>query len=481
MSTLNLEPLELLDLSKCNTVNDIVRGMNKCSFGARMLGEVADTLEKMVQCQRKPYVVYEGSPDSQLSKLISKMTYDKHWFEGILSMSEYAALNNPFNNIVVIGRYSERYEEALDKPEQAIFINEYGLCRKNQVKDGHYPNVIFSSPNYILPLVYLVLQERLEDNRTNVISFFRELKKYDGMAKSIAEGAGVSQKMIKDKDCTIFLTLSGAMTIAKMGLIICDILGNEMVQYVASTGALMAHGLVESIGLKHYKHNPKHCDKLLARRKLNRVTDTLEPEGNFSYVDEVVDKVLKSYTKTAPLSSHKFHRMLGEYLTNHFPTERGILKSAYQKNVPVVVPAFTDSEIGNDVYTHNLWRAEQGMPKIVFDQELDTTILLEKAVSTKRIGIISIGGGVPRNNTQNLAPLIEIINGRFGEKFPERSFSYGVRICPDPMYYGHLSGCSYDEGKSWRKMNPNGKFAEIKTDATLVLPFLVKYWMEMKK
>jgi deoxyhypusine synthase len=62
---------------------------------------------------------------------------------------------------------------------------------------------------------------------------------------------------------------------------------------------------------------------------------------------------------------------------------------------------------------------------------------------------------------------------------PTRMFSYGCRIAPDAMYYGHLSGCTYSENGSWRKMDiQHGHFAEIRGDATQVWPFLVRYVME---
>jgi deoxyhypusine synthase len=101
---------------------------------------------------------------------------------------------------------------------------------------------------------------------------------------------------------------------------------------------------------------------------------------------------------------------------------------------------------------------------------------------TPRAGIFSIGGGVPRNNTQNVAPLIEIANERLGLEMPTRMFSYGVRISPDAMHYGHLSGCTYSENGSWRKMDlENGRFAEIRADATQVWPFIVRYVMDRMK
>lgn len=80
---------------------------------------------------------------------------------------------------------------------------------------------------------------------------------------------------------------------------------------------------------------------------------------------------------------------------------------------------------------------------------------------------------------QNVTCLIDLINERKLDDLPSRKFAYGCRVCPDPMYYDHLSGCTYSEGMSWRKMDINGRFSEIHSDATIVLPFLVKYVMEL--
>ena len=98
--------------------------------------------------------------------------------------------------------------------------------------------------------------------------------------------------------------------------------------------------------------------------------------------------------------------------------------------------------------------------------------------SKKRFGIFTIGGGVPRNNVQNVAPLIEIINERLGPVIPNRRFTYGIRICPDRPHFGHLSGCTYSENESWRKAEKDGIYAEMQADATQVWPFLVKHLME---
>ena len=241
----------------------------------------------------------------------------------------------------------------------------------------------------------------------------------------------------------------------------------------------MAHGLIEGVGLRHYKHNPAHPDTFLAEHKLNRVTDTLEPEENFSHIEEIVDKVLWSFDGREPISPSNFHDAIGKYLASNYSGDRGILKSTFEKGVPVLCPAFVDSEIGNDLYVHNVRRQRQGKPPLIVWPELDSTLLIERMTATPRAGIFSIGGGVPRNNTQNVAPLIEIANERLDLDMPTRMFSFGCRIAPDAMHYGNLSGCTYSENGSWRKMDlEHGHFAEIRGDATQVWPFVVRYVMD---
>jgi deoxyhypusine synthase len=295
----------------------------------------------------------------------------------------------------------------------------------------------------------------------------------------VVSGAARLADMTTDPECVVFLTLSGAMTIAKMAFVICDMIDLGMVQAISSTGALMAHGLIEGVGLRHYKHNPAHTDIFLAEQKLNRVTDTLEPEENFTHIEHIVDEVLWTFDSSKPIAPSDFHNAVGKHIAERYPNERGILKSAYQHNVPVLCPAFVDSEIGNDVYVHNERRRKRGLPPLIVWPELDSGLLIRLITESPRAGIFSIGGGVPRNNTQNVAPLIEIANERLGLDLPTRMFTYGCRIAPDAMHTGNLSGCTYSENGSWRKMDlEHGKFAEIRADATQVWPFIVRYAMD---
>jgi deoxyhypusine synthase len=474
---LQFEELRSLDLQKCESVGDIVAALRYCAFGGRMLGEVAHSIFEMVSAKKKPMLVYDGLEDAPLGRLLKKFV-ENRWFGKIVTPSRYAK-TKAAGNVVVVGAFSERDAEAIYKKKgRAIFINAFDMARPGQVRDGYFPDAVFADPRYILPVIYSALDEWINDKPTSIRSLMSKLPPYGGLAAQVARGAKALEVMISDKDCVRFLTISGAMTVGKMDLIICDMIEQGLIHAISSTGALMAHGLVSSIGLKHYKYNPKYNDTELARRKLNRVTDTLEPETNLDTVEEVIGEVIETIDGSRPMSPTELNRLIGQHLAENYSNDRGILKSAYVHGVPVFVPAFVDSELGNDIYIHNMKRRQRGKKPILMDLERDSKELIRLVTSSKRFGIFTIGGGVPRNNVQNVAPLIEIINERLDANLPPRRFTYGIRICPDRPHFGHLSGCTYSENESWRKAVKNGVYAEIQADATQVWPFLVKYVME---
>jgi deoxyhypusine synthase len=475
--------LEPLDVASHSTVGKLVDGMSRCSFGARMLGDVAASLTEWAldPLQRAP-IIYDGKLDTPLGNLLKQMV-ERKWFTQLMKPEDYFhrwPTSSVGPNALVVGHYSDRFASIFtDKPNRAIFINQFGMARPGQIRDGYFPDAVFSDPNLIMPIINAVLEERLEKSRVSVTQLIAELEGFGGMAAEVADGAQTLRTMVADPDTTVLMTLSGAMTPAKMGLIICDFIDRGWTQYIASTGALMAHGLVEGMGLLHYRYDPTVGDDILAERLLNRITDVLEPEENLNAAAELIDLVLNNYPSRGIVTSPiEFHHKIGQLVHERMPDQRGILKSAYLKNVPIAVPGFVDSELGNDVNVHNRRRARDGHGRIIMDMEADSNRLVDIALGAKRLAIFSVGGGVPRNNTQNVAPLIEIIGDRLGISMPTTMFSLGCRICPDAPWFGHLSGCTYAENTSWRKMDPEGIYSEVHTDATIVLPLFTRFLME---
>jgi deoxyhypusine synthase len=294
-------------------------------------------------------------------------------------------------------------------------------------------------------------------------------------ARQIGDAADVLEAMARDKDCFIVLTLSGALTVGKMGLVFCDLVESGIVKAIVSTGALMAHGLVEATGRSHFRYDAKMDDNELFLAGYNRVYDSLEPEVNLDAVEEVVDHVLVRWPDDEVACSWKLNQHIGEYLARH-AKGRGILKSCVEHNVPVFVPAFTDSELGIDFALYQRQRKREGKAPLRFDPFLDFEHYATTMLATKRMGIVTVGGGVPRNWAQQFGVYAELLARRGYEKIPLKRYNYGLRICPEPVNWGGLSGSTYTEAVSWGKFVPleeGGRFAEVLDDATVALPLIV--------
>jgi deoxyhypusine synthase len=294
--------------------------------------------------------------------------------------------------------------------------------------------------------------------------------------RQIGDAADVLEAMARDKDCFVVLTLSGALTVGKMGLVFCDLIDSGIVKAVVSTGALMAHGLVEATGLSHFRYDPsKMDDEELFEAGYNRVYDSLEPETNLDHVEDVVDHIFDQWDANEVVCSWKVHRRAGEYLVKQ-GGGRGILKSAYERNVPVFVPAFSDSELGIDFALHKMGRQKANRPLLRFDPFEDFEMFADTMLATKRMGIFTVGGGVPRNWSQQFGVYAELMARRGYKKVPLKRYNYGLRICPEPVHWGGLSGSTYTEAVSWGKFVPpeeGGRFAEVFEDATVALPLVV--------
>jgi deoxyhypusine synthase len=294
--------------------------------------------------------------------------------------------------------------------------------------------------------------------------------------RQVGEAADVLEAMARDTDCFVVMTLAGAMTVAKQSLIIADLIDRGIVNAIVSTGALMAHGLVEATGRAHFRYNPDVSDTELYEQGYNRVYDTLEPEQNLDDVEEVMSQILEGWDHSEVVCSYKLNHAIGAHLAKRAKGQRGILKSAYEQGVPVFVPAFTDSELGLDVALNNRLRESTGRHKLRFDPFEDLEHFAATLLRQTRLGIFTIGGGVPRNWAQQFGPFCELRHRRLGENVPLKRYHYGVRICPEPVFWGGLSGSPYSEAISWGKFVPpaeGGKFGEAFLDATVGLPLIV--------
>ncbi len=306
--------------------------------------------------------------------------------------------------------------------------------------------------------------------------------------RQLGKAARILTEMFSDPDDLTILTLSGALTVAKQGLIICELIERKLVDIVISTGALITHGLIEGMEKCHYKA-PDMPDDEMYVKGMCRVYDTIELETSFDHLQKMInnnfERLIPSLDgKTPPAGSADFHRRLGEIICEKYPDKRSILAAAFESNVPIYVPAFTDSELSLDLFMRMLMANDSflkqpfkemiTLPFNPFTDLYDFARRIHNHNGT--LSVFTVGGGVPRNWAQQIMPLFDLMHL---ENMPvtSRFYSRGVRICPEPDHWGGLSGCTYKEGVSWAKFLPEsegGAYAEVKADATIVLPFLIK-------
>ena len=134
------------------------------------------------------------------------------------------------------------------------------------------------------------------------------------------------------------------------------------------------------------------------------------------------------------------------------------------------MPAFTDSELGLDVALNNRLRESTGRHKIRFDPFLDLEHFAATLLRQKKLGILTIGGGVPRNWSQQFGPFLELRHRRLGENIPLKRYHYGVRICPEPVYWGGLSGSPYSEAISYDPTVGHGQLKTLHFAEKLTFP-----------
>jgi len=298
--------------------------------------------------------------------------------------------------------------------------------------------------------------------------------------RRLGEAADALEAMVRDPDCFRVVTISGAMTIAKQGLVLCEMIERGWVQAVVATGALMTHGFVEGAGMLHFKHRASMRDEELFEKGYNRVYDTIELEKNLDDAEALLDAVLSEIPPDTTICSHDLLARVGHMLDRN-DVGRAILRSAVRHEVPIYVPAFTDSELGLDFAIHNRRRREQGEQPFAYDPFLDLEDFADRVRQHETLGIFTIGGGVPRNWAQQIAPYLEITADRLGTGEPVRRYKYAVRVCPEPEHWGGLSGCTYTEGVSWGKFVPEsegGRQVEVHADATIAWPVIVRAVLE---
>ncbi len=273
-------------------------------------------------------------------------------------------------------------------------------------------------------------------------------------AGRLAEATNTTEAMIKDKDCKVFFGLAGAMVPGGMKEIIIDLLESGWVDVFVTTGANLTHDLVEALGYKHYAGQSSADDAELNKKGIDRIYDSYMPNDAYGGLEDFLQKVFKEI-KNKKMSIKEFLWEIGKRLSEeNEKTKKSILRICYKKRIPIFCPAIADSGIGLQVWN---FIQKNNLNVEAFD---DLKEIMGLAWTSKKSGVIYIGGGVPKNFIQQAMQLT-------------KGASYAVQITTDHPEAGGSSGASLKEGMSWGKLNKKARFVNLICDATIALPIIV--------
>ena len=276
-------------------------------------------------------------------------------------------------------------------------------------------------------------------------------------AGRIGKAVELAAEMFGNPDYTVFLTMAGPLVPGGFREIIADLIKQEYVNVVVTTGANLVHDMVEALGHRHFKGTFLAEDRDLKARNVGRIGDIYIEQEAFEHLEKWMYQILNDIpeAKRQRLSVAELLFEVGKRIDD----PQSILASAAQRNVPVICPAFVDSIAG-----FHLWIYGQDK-KIGIDPLLDTKMLVDKVYEAKKAGIIILGGGQPKH----FALFANTFRG---------GVDSAIQITMDRPEPGGLSGASLEEAISWGKIKPNGKTVNVICDVTIAFPIIVSATLE---
>ncbi len=309
--------------------------------------------------------------------------------------------------------------------------------------------------------------EHIDIKKYNVVPIVDAMENMAFSARSVNRAARIYEMMLRDKDCNVILTLAGSLFSAGLKKIVFDMIENNMVDAIVSTGAIIVdQDFFEALGFKHYVGTQFVDDSVLREIAIDRIYDTFIDEDELRYCDDTCAKIADSL-EPRPYTSREFIREMGKYLekTGGPKTDASVVYAAYKKNIPVFVPAFSDCSAGFGLVLHQTQNPDKYLS---IDSAGDFLELTRIKTDSRETGIFMIGGGVPKNFTQDIVVAADIL----GKDAPMHKYAIQITVADERD--GALSGSTLKEASSWGKVDT--VFEQmVYSEATLAMPFIVGY------
>lgn len=296
-------------------------------------------------------------------------------------------------------------------------------------------------------------------------------------ARDLSRAGTIFNEMLQDPACSVILTLAGSTSAAGCMQLYADLVRWNMVDAIVATGAsIVDMDFFEALGFKHYRGSPQADDEALRRLEIDRIYDTLIDERDLKACDHLIAQ-LADGLEPRPYSSFEFIREMGRWLTTNAKKPGSLVQTAYEHDVPIFCPAFTDSSAGFGLVLHQVRNPERHM---TLDSIRDFRQLTRLKMEAGRTGLLMIGGGVPKNFAQDTVVCAEVLGAE------AEMHAYAIQITVADPRDGACSSSTLREACSWGKVG-TAREQMVFAEATSVLPLLVSdayhqgHWKERRR
>lgn len=309
--------------------------------------------------------------------------------------------------------------------------------------------------------------KHIDITKLDVVALVDAMKDTAYQARNLGRACEIYEMMLRDKECTVILCLAGSLISAGMKKIVVDLIQNNMVDAIVSTGAnIVDQDFFEALGFKHYQGSPQLDDLTLQNLAIDRIYDTLIDEDQLRICDDTVCEIADKMAPK-PYSSREFLIEMGRYLAEQPAyAKNGIVDSitlaAYLKQVPIFCPAFSDCSAGFGLVMHQV---KNPVKHVSIDSVKDFRELTQIKIAAKESGLLMMGGGVPKNFAQDIVVAAELL----GEEAPLHKYAIQVTVADERD--GGLSGSTLREACSWGKVSVVHE-QMVYAEVTLALPLI---------
>ncbi|QTS84139.1 1,9-bis(guanidino)-5-aza-nonane synthase [Coxiella endosymbiont of Amblyomma nuttalli] len=292
-------------------------------------------------------------------------------------------------------------------------------------------------------------------------------------SRDLARATRIFNQMLQDKECSIILTIAGSSSAGGCMKLYADMVKYNMMDVIVATGAsIVDMDFFEALGFRHYQGTPSFDDRQLRELYIDRIYDTYIDEEDLQRCDRTIYEIANSLSPR-PYSSREFIREMGAYLTKgNAKKEESLVQLAYEYDIPVFCPAFTDSSAGFGLVLHQVENPDR---HLTIDAIRDFRELTDVKIKAGTTGLLMIGGGVPKNFVQDIVICAEVI-GKEAD-----IHKYAVQITVADVRDGACSSSTLKEACSWGKVDITDE-QMVYAEATSVLPLLASdayhrgYW-----